>query len=141
MEKIFFLLVIFKRFSSNFFRLNRVYPRKNMDKPPRGYATEIVDKQPIDKKFICGFCQLIVRKAEQLPCGHRACLDCITYHLNKTYVMCALCIGYTVRLRLQRVHISHVTHVLLNFFCLAHMVISDNCTLNLQSNFFLPRGI
>ena len=42
----------------------------------QGYPLDIAD-EPVDAKFLCTHCKLIMRQPMQNQCGHRFCKNCI----------------------------------------------------------------
>ena len=47
------------------------------DVPEKGYPKEM-SESPIEEKFLCGYCQNILRVPQQSECGHRFCKCCLT---------------------------------------------------------------
>ena len=48
----------------------------SIDDGQKGYPIEI-SEYPLDIKFLCTHCKLIIRSPRQNQCGHRFCLTCI----------------------------------------------------------------
>ena len=74
------------------------YSEKSRSCTPKGYSLSILSKRYLKKKFICTYCEHIMKNPYQASCGHRYCKSCIDYIMS-TNLMCILCI--------TRIHKAH----------------------------------
>ncbi|XP_013412198.1 TNF receptor-associated factor 2 [Lingula anatina] len=64
---------------------------KNGSGSPRGYSFDLFPEADLIQKYLCSFCDLVLRRPVQSHCGHRYCADCFEYVISLDDPVCKPC--------------------------------------------------